>query len=353
MKDNLSMSELLLSDTSIPDIFIVQYMASLSKDALCLYMWISMNCGKSSAVTKDIIDSYGLLSGEDTRKVISELISKNLLIKGSDDNYILEDLKKAEVNTYIKSKVGTEVEGDFEGIKSGSEERDVLAASISKTFYQGRMPYIFFKLVDTCLYEYKFEKSVVYSLFAEGRDLKIHLKIDDMLRMAASWNKYEYTTMDKLKVYYKRKKDNSDIAHLMGKLSRRRLNDIDLERIDNWVNELHTTTQLAEYAFRVNEYRGNITLKHVEDKLREWYAAGIESIDAAAVYENEKRLENKAKGSRKRSKDNVWKSGSEAGITAEPKSNTSVIEPAKVTEEADNSEVDPILSMFGGNDEDN
>lgn len=354
MKDNSSLSELLLSDTPISDIFIVQHMASLSKDALCLYMWLNMTCGKSLTIQESDVAGYGLLSKQDSGKAVAELIARGLIVKDAD-KYCFVDLKKAEVDSYIKRRFGEEVSGSYKSFKTESSERDVLAASINKTFFQGHMNYLYFRLVDTCLFEYNFESSVVYRLFQEGRELKIHLKTDEMLKLAESWNKKGYKTIDSLKDYFDKKKRNTEIAALMGKLARKHLNDLDYERIDKWVNEFDATPEMVKYAFVVNEYRNNIKFIHVEEKLREWYAAGIKTLDEATVYEAERYSENKAKASRKRAKDNVWRTGKEAGITsesAESSDSTEVKNAKDDNESSPDDDDDPILGMFGGDDED-
>lgn len=347
------MSELLLSDTSIPDIFIVQYMASLSKDALCLYMWLYMTCGKSLRIVASDIDSYGLLSKQESGLAVSELISKGLLIRKSDDELFLIDLKKEEVNSYIRFRFGDEADSKFEAFNKESEQRNVLASSISKTFYCGRMPYVLFNLIDRCLFEYGFESQVVYRLFDEAREKKIHLKSEEMMRMASKWNERGYKTLELLKPYFDSQKNYKEIASAMGKMSRQHLNDMDYERFDVWANELGMNAQMAEFAFRCNEYRKHIQFRHVEEKLREWHAANIFTLDEAMVYENERYQENKAKASQRKNKDNVWKTGADAGLTADDESKKVKESKSDSSSTDDSAEDDPILSLFGGSDEDN
>lgn len=352
MKDNSSLSELLLSDTPISDIFIVQHMASLSKDALCLYMWLNMTCGKAGTFQESDVEGYGLLSKSDSDKAVADLIARGLIVK-DDDKYSFIDLKTVEVDSYIKRKYGEDVSGSVQGFKTESSERDVLAASINKTFFQGHMNYLYFRLIDTCLFEYKFESSVVYRLFQEGRELKIHLKTDEMIKLADNWNKRGYKTTESLNDYFDKKKRNNEIAAVLGKLARKHLNDLDYEKIDRWVNEYNVTPELVKYAFVVNDYRTQVKVFHVDDKLREWYAAGVTTLDEASVYEAERYSENKAKASRKRAKDNVWRTGKEAGITSDNSEAKPVEKPEKTDESSSaDDDDDPILGMFGGDDED-
>ena len=54
------------------------------------------------------------------------------------------------------------------------KQRKILAESISKSFYNGEMPYIFYRLIDKCLFEYKFETEVVYQLFSINFEQNTH-----------------------------------------------------------------------------------------------------------------------------------------------------------------------------------
>ncbi len=343
MKTGSETHELLLSDTSVPDLFIVQYMQDLSKDAVALYLWLLMN-GRTSFTEKDA-KNYGLIPGSDIGKALGELVSASVIIRKDDGTFLFEDLKKREVDSYIKSsrENGT---GDT-SLNADEKARNVLAGSINKTFYQGNMPYLFYRLVDKCLYDYKFDSSVVYSLFEEGRDKRIHLTVNKMYALAQEWSDKGYNDPDTLSRYLSRRKDVEDMISLMGRLMRRRLHEMDIERISHWVNDYGSTKDLVEYAFKVNEFRGNITTKHVDDKLKEWYAADISDLDKAMVYENERKNENQKKSRGKRGKDNTWKTGSEAGIAVPVKE-----EPVKAPRKEETEDRDEILDMFGNSDED-
>ena len=353
MKQSESSHELLLSDTLVPDIFVTQYAQELSKEAICVYLWLLMNCGYNE-LSKEEVYSYGVLSKADADKAVADLIENGLLLTSKEEKLVLADIKRAEVDSYIKTMVSKEGEMSDPVLSADEESRNILAGSINKTFYMGNMSYLFYRLVDKCLYEYKFHSSVVYSLFEEGRDLKIHFKVNSMYDLAESWRKNGYTTPDKLKAYYDKKGRREQLVSLMGRLTRRRLNGMDIERIDRWINEFDASPRLVEYAFRVNDFRGNITSKHVDDKLREWYAAGIADIDAAAVYENLKKQENKSKASKKRIKNNPNKTYAELEVKAEPEQKATVKkEEADVSEEpSPEPEKDDILNLFGGIDED-
>ncbi len=345
MPDRKEETKLLLSDTSVPDVFLVHYAPELSKDAIHLYLWILMDHKDLQFETKDL-SHYSYIPSSDVDKALAELIEKDLLIKKDRDHYTVPDLKQREVDDYIRARLPADSSSaDLDSLALSEDEkaRNVLAESISSTFYQGRLAYTFYRLIDKCLYEYKMDSKVVYRLFEEGKKKRIHFYITEMRRLAEEWFRKNIITTKDLSAYLAKSRKVDELTSLMGKMTRKRLNGIDLERIDRWVYEMDVSPKLVEYAFRCNEYRGNITLKDVEDKLSEWISAGIRDVDAAMVHENERKNENKKKAVRKKGRDNTWKTGGEAGLLTENKE--------EKKDDGSSDAEDVILELFGGADE--
>ena len=347
MADSKDYHELLISESLIPDIFIVRYMPMLSKDATDLYLWATMNYKGRKFKLKDAL-SYTIIPEEDINNALKELVANGLLTRSDNDEFEFTDIKKIEIDEYINSKV------DGDGVlvlKSDEKKRKKLAESIQKTYYNGYMAYAFYKLIDKCLHEYHFEDAVVYALFEEGKKQRVHFKVPMMYELAQEWYEKGYLTADSLKEYYERQGNNDELVKLMGKLLRRRLNDNDLTRIGKWTELYKADPELVQYAFKCNEYRGNIRTVDVENKLRDWFDAGVTSIDKACIYEKEREEENTARASRARGRTNVRKTGKDAGITVETNKDRKDVKSAPENDPvADN---DPILAMFGGeNDED-
>jgi len=339
-------NDLLLSDTLVPDIFMVRYMPMLKKDSIGLYLWSLMTFKKGS-FTLDEANSYGVIPGEDIKDCLADLVASGLLVREGDSKFAFVDLKRVEVDAYIKHGVDEDGQPVF---KSDEKSRNVLSNSIQKTYYLGNMQYMFYRLIDKCLYDYKFDDEVVYSLFEEGRDLRIHYKIQPMYDLASNWYEKGYITKDSLKDYYEYKKRRTSNEKLFGKLMRRRLNDLDIERIDKMTKDYCATPDLIEYAFKTLEWRGNITTMMVEDKIKEWFAAGISSIDKAVVYEGQRHQENKSKASRKRGKTNTRKSGLEAGIKVENETSNTDNQSSDAADDENQDVNDSILNMFSGDD---
>ena len=112
-----------------------------------------------------------------------------------------------------------------------------------------------------------------------------------------------------------------------------------------------TLEELVAYAFRVNEFRTNLTLKNVGDTLTKWHDQGIKTAEDAARFSEEEHKENKRKATRRKANaGSVWATGEEAGIAAETKAeepkNTKASEDTN-DDDGDSNIPDSVLDMFG------
>ena len=337
-------SQLLLSDTSIEDLFICQYMARLSKEAICIYLLLKMD-GKGKYSKKDV-EERSIFSKQETEEAMAELISAGLLAKNKSDNFVFVDIKKEEIDSYCSGVIargGADI-SDLE-LSPLKKERDDLCNSISKTVYAGKMGYVFYRLVDRCLFRFEFESIVIYKLFLEAKDRKFQSDYRAVEKMAEDWNKKGIRTAEDVDKILKNKQEVEKVIKLVGKLSRSHVNDFDIERIERWV-DLGLNTDLIEYAYRANEYRG-ITTKNVDETLSNWVLAGIKTVEEASKYETELHKENTKKYKGRKSKDiSGGRSGSEAGITYVGNSE-------EKDKDSAGKETKDIFDLFGGDEDEN
>ena len=334
-------SELIISDTLIPDIFIARYLPMLGKDAVMLYLWTKMVYKGDSFSLKDAL-SYGAIPEADIKTALAELVTAGILVSSKNDRFDPVDLKLIEIDEYINSKTdedGTPV------LRSDEKTRNLLSASVNKTYYQGLMGFPFYKLIDKCLYDYHFNDSVVYALFEEGKERRIQYVVPKMFDLAKRWYEKGITTEESLKDYYEMKQRRSALEKLLGKMLRRRLNELDYEHINTWADVYGADAEIVEYAIRVNDWKGAIRTVDIESKLKEWFDAGVMTIDKATVYEAERHKENKEKAQRNRGRTNVRKTGKEAGISMPSAEETDASK--KNAEESEPPVHDSILELFG------
>lgn len=343
-KDELS--RLLINDSLLPDIFLVRYAQELSKNALLVYLWINMT-GDKDSFDENTVKKFKIIPDEETDKAMAELMAAGLIIR-KDKTYSFDDIKAREVEEYVQAQKARGDDPDLTGLKSDEKERTTLAESISKTFYQGELPYIFYRLIDKCLYEYKFEGMVCYKLFEEGYEQSIHRSNILMENKAREWYQKGYTDIKSLEKQLEISKRTGKLIKLTGSLMRKRLNGLDLDRVKSWAEDLGATEELVTLAFKENEFRSNLTLKNVGDTLTKWHDQGIKTAEEAARFSEEEHKENKRKATRRKAvAGSTWVTGEEAGIAGAGSDKSVTPKASENTNEDDNESPDDILGMFG------
>lgn len=350
-KGREDLSRLLISDSLLPDIFLVRYARELSKNALTVYLWLNMT-GDKNSFDEAVVRKYNIIPEGEIRNVLAELMAANL-INRKDDVYSFDDIKAREVGEYIEAVKARGNDPELTTVMSDEKERKILADSISSTFYQGKLPFVFYRLIDKCLYEYQFDGRVCYMLFEAGYERSVHLNLQTMEKMAREWYDKGYTDIKKLEKQLEINKRVQKLIKLTGKLKRKRLDGLDIERITSWAEDLDATEELVTLAFKENEFRDIITLKNVGDTLTKWHDHGIKTAEDAVRFSEEEHQENKRKASRRKAKSgSVWRTGEEAGLgnTKPAESAAAKTSDADKTDESDIP--DDILDMFGDSDED-
>lgn len=343
-------SRLMIDDSLLPDIFLVRYAQELSKNALLVYLWLNMT-DKKNAFDGNDVKKFKIIPDNDIDQTLAELMAAGLISR-KDKTYSFDDIKVREVGEYIQAVKARGEDPEITGLMSDEKERNVLADSISSTFYQGEIPYIFYRLIDKCLYNYKFDGRVVYKLFEEGYDQSIHRSLTLMEKMALSWYEKGYTDIKSLEKELEVSKRTKALIKLTGKLMRKRLNELDINRVRSWAEDLDATEKLVTQAFKENEFRSNLTLKNVGDTLTKWHDNGIKTVEDAIKFSEEEHKENKRKATRRKATSGaVWRTGAEAGV-GEAKTEGTVIKTDPAAAEQEDNIPDDILDMFGDSDED-
>jgi len=358
---NEDYSELVISQSLLDDIFVVRYLQDLSREAVVIYLWLNMTA-KDGKFDEDSVKTYRVIPEAKVKEALTELLGAKL-IRTSKDKFVMEDLKRREVEEYVNICKAKGDSDDIPGMQD-TEEHKMLATSISKTFFGGVIDYNYYRLIDKCLYEYRFEGTVCYKLFEEGYQKGILRKYNAMAGMASHWYEKGYTTAESLEKYLEKNSLKERLVKLCSKTLRKHLTELDINRIYGWVDNLNTNEELVAYAFRVNEFRSNPNLKHIEDTLKKWFDLGIDTADKAAKLDEEEHKENARRSAHRKSRSgSKWRTGAEAGIdtydsvpekTEESKEEKSENKETKATADdkqkstkGDDSVLDDILDMFG------
>ena len=123
-------SELVISQSQLDDIFVVRYLQDLSREAIVVYLWLNMTAGDTE-FDEESVKTYRVISESKVKEALTELLGAKL-IRASKNRFVMEDLKRNEVEEYVNI---CKAKGDSEDIPgmNDTEEHRMLASSISKT----------------------------------------------------------------------------------------------------------------------------------------------------------------------------------------------------------------------------
>lgn len=293
--------KLLLSDTIVPDLFISEYMSGLSGTAIQAYLYLLMTTGHGKSIGEREIAARFSISTDDAKGAIAELSLSGLIERGDKGKLFLTDIKGAEVDSYI-SRIGKEQVKEADTISPLDKAREELARSIEKTFFHGSMAYKWYREIDILLFEYAFDPDVVYMLFQSLYDSKQLTTLTQMKEKALLWHSRGIRDTKELSVFLLHEAEVMKILLKIGKRLRRKMTEFDEEYVRLWVEKLKYPYEVIEFAVRkMCEYSSTPNLKHADDHLMAWFAAGVQTLTEAEAFEEESAKKNKMNYQREKS----------------------------------------------------
>ena len=150
-----------LSDTNIPDLFILNYMNSLQGLDIKLYLYILFALKNNLEVDVSSLSKQLCVTEAEISNSLDVLQAEELLIKNSQ-GFIVTDLKEVEINkSYIPK-----MEPKVNRVQSELERKRMAAASaINESFFQGIMSLGWYTDIGTLFKNYSFSEEVMIALF--------------------------------------------------------------------------------------------------------------------------------------------------------------------------------------------
>lgn len=284
-------NNLLLSDTLVADIFISEYMVSLSSAALKSYLYILLAFKSQKSLSEKDLAARISLSLDEIKAALSELSMAGIVEWNDKGTLRLIDLKELEVRSYIHSHQGESSLPKL--LDEENEQRDSLARSLEKTFFHGSMAYKWYRQIDILLDEFGFEPQVVYKLFQICNDRRRLGTVTQMQSMAVLWKGKGISTMEQLSSYLAHEDVIFQTSRKIGKRLHRKMTDYDEEYIRVWIEKLGYSYEIIDFGIRkMCEYQ-QPTMNKADAHLKSWFAAGLKTLAEVKTYEDERAKANK------------------------------------------------------------
>ena len=282
--------KLLLSDTPVPDLFITQYMSSLTASSIRIYLMILMNRGSFGKMNVQTISKKLGYTQAEVEEQLFYLTSAGLLEQSEDGTLLLVDIKAREVDRYIESKK----DGDLEMPPQHREPEMVkLSASIADSFFAGHMGYIWYRFIDDCHSVFKLDPNVIYALFANLQERRklFGKNTRPAEELREKWVKRGVRTETDLEKILGDDRRLEECRDLLGKKRRKALDDVDLEYIRTWILTYKMEPDVPAYLYtflRKDKGMEKVSMKQMDEILQEWFSHNIHTIQAAQDYEIKK-----------------------------------------------------------------
>lgn len=280
-------SNLELSDTVVPDLFIQNYMSSLEGIDIKLYLYIEFLAKKGLEIDTATLSKKLNTTETEINFSLDRLQSEELILKTSQ-GFNLVDLKEAEINkSYIpkmepkKNKVQTEQE----------RKRIAAATAINESFFQGIMSLSWYTDIESMFSAYGFSEEVMIALFHYCQERKA-LNRKYVHAVAETWYKGGVKSFEQLEDYLENYDNIQKIKQkiLKGLRLNRNFTKYEEQYIDTWIKEFNYDFVMIEEALKRTVCKANPTLNYVNGILSNWHKKGYKTVKDIEL-ENNKRSE--------------------------------------------------------------
>ncbi len=302
--------KLLLSDTLVPDIFIMEHLPSLSGLAVKIYLY-ALFCARTKHALTETDMARRMGEEPDMIKAALTELAAAELIALKDRGFDFLDIKAAEIEKIFRPKTAsTPLEALAE--QQARPDREKLMADIAKTFFQGLMSPSWYSEIDSYFERFGFEPEVVYALVQEcARRNKLNSKAY-IARVAENWSGRGIITYADLNRYFMTYDQVSKISKKIGRKLRRTMTEYDEEKVSRWIEKLGFDFNVIEIALRKASRLANPSLDFVDRLLEEWFSHQLRDVEAINAYEEQKA----ARVSAERTAGHAGSRGPEAGKVA-------------------------------------
>ncbi len=278
--------KLLLSDTLVADLFILEYLPTLSGTAVKCYLFLLLSARTNRTMTRD---ELARRLGEEQERIQTALLELAAaeLIQLSDQHIQLNDIKAAEIERIYRPKTAS-MPRETDQAQKRFEQRERLMSDLSRTFFQGMMSPSWYGEIDSWFDRYGFEPEVVYALFQEcARRNKLDSKAY-ISTVAQNWSKRGIVTFQDLNTTFLEYDRIKKLSRKVGRKMRKSMTAYDEELVAKWVDSFGFDFDIIDLALRKTTRMTHPNLSFIDRILEEWHRKQLDTVAAIEAYEAKK-----------------------------------------------------------------
>jgi len=287
MKIEQGDSSLILSTTSIPDVFFTEYLSQANGDFVKVYMYLCFiskynNDLKINDLAKNL--DLPLKTIQDAIKYWEEV---GLLIR-KGQGFVIPNILEIEINKLYKPKVSLSPE-HMKTI-ADNQNRARAISTINNEFFQGVMSPTWYGDIDLWFKKYAFDEEVMIALFRYCFN-KSALHRNYVATVAEAWSKQKVKTFTDLEAYYEREEKLNLICKEIKKKLRlsRNLSIYEEAYVEKWSTTYGYSMEIIELALKKTTSKFNPTFEYIDKILSDWHEHGFKTVDQINKYLEDKK----------------------------------------------------------------
>jgi len=276
-------TDMLFSDTPVPDVFIYDIMPSLPSDCVKVYIYGLYLCKYNKSITLDDFAKRLGMSRDSLNAALVLLENEELLVR-THTGITFTNVKDKLLNRLYRKKEESTPEEALSNTQF-NQRRSQCIQSMNPMFFQGSMPGSWYTFIDNLFSQYNFDEDVMISLFqyCYNRNAMNRKYIS---QVASSWAKRNITSHIELEKYMEIFQRTRDLSYQISKVLRfnRSLTVFEEEFVDIWANQYGYGMDIIELALKKTSGKPDLNFRYIHKILTDWHDAGLKTKDDVIAY---------------------------------------------------------------------
>lgn len=280
---------LILSSTSLSDVFFTEYLPQANGDYIKVYLYINF----LSKYNKDVKINDLSKKLDLPLKIIQDALkyweTNGLLIR-KNQGYILANIQEIEINKVYKPKITISAEHIQE--VSENKHRANAIESINNEFFQGVMSPSWYTDIDLWFKKYSFDEEVMLALFRYCFN-KSALNKNYVAVVADAWNKNNIKSFSDLDLYFqKQEKLNVFCKEIKKKLRlSRNLSVFEESYVEKWTINFGYDMDIIDLALKKTTSKYNPSFEYLDKLLSDWHERNLKTVEQISKHiDNQKQI---------------------------------------------------------------
>ena len=260
---------MLFSNTSLPDVFITEYLSEASGDFIKVYLYILFLSKYGKDIKLNDLSKKITLPLTVIQEALKYWEEKEVITK-KGTGYIVNNIQEVELNKLYSPKLQVSKESVQNMQKDKSRSSAIEA--INSMFFQGIMSPSWYSDIDLWFKRFEFDEEVMIALFRYCFD-KSALHKNYVKTVAEAWYGNNIKTFSDLEEYdemnQKAKKVKKNISKKLGLT--RNLTQYEEAYIEKWLQEYKYDLEIIELALKKTTSKSNPNFDYIDKIISDWH----------------------------------------------------------------------------------